>query len=358
MVLRRPSLTARIAVVVVAVMFVAGSRVVLAPSPVLGKVGVWTVTASPLTLNQNVATEVSLTVTAILTTQIGCVAFQIPSGFTVVSARGPSPWILDPIDSGPPTHVTFHVTKDSQRLTNGASAVFKVTVIPTKVSVGAWTASAYEHFDTSKDAVGPSLPLNAFIIVPTPTPTPRPTPPPTPAPTATPTATPGRTPAPSSTPAASPATSPSSAPTPGGPPTGPPADPTLPPSPDPSIGGSPDPSNEPSPSPTPGIGGVVRPSLSPGTPTSRGPTSPGWASIPLGGSGGSVSPVAIANLLGSLGVFEWLVPSALIAAPGLLLILTVLAQMGGALAWLPVVRRRIGGFGLRTTHRRGGTPTV
>jgi hypothetical protein len=57
-------------------------------------------------------------------------------------------------------------------------------------------------------------------------------------------------------------------------------------------------------------------------------------------------------------VFEWLVPSALIAAPGLLLILTVLAQMGGALAWLPVVRRRIGGFGLRTTHRRGGTPTV
>jgi hypothetical protein len=72
----------------------------------------------------------------------------------------------------------------------------------------------------------------------------------------------------------------------------------------------------------------------------------------VGGSGSAVSPAVISGLLGSLGAFEWLVPSALLAGPGLLLILTVLAQTTGALAWLPVVRRRIGGFGLVEPGRR------
>ena len=50
------------------------------------------------------------------------------------------------------------------------------------------------------------------------------------------------------------------------------------------------------------------------------------------------------DILASLGVFAWAVPGALLAAPGLLLILVILAQSMGALAWLPIVRRKIGGF--------------
>jgi hypothetical protein len=55
------------------------------------------------------------------------------------------------------------------------------------------------------------------------------------------------------------------------------------------------------------------------------------------------------DVLATLGVFAWAVPGALLTAPGLLLILVILAQSMGALAWLPVVRRKIGDFGLN--HR-------
>jgi hypothetical protein len=37
--------------------------------------------------------------------------------------------------------------------------------------------------------------------------------------------------------------------------------------------------------------------------------------------------------------------------PGLLLVLAVIAQAVGGVLWLPVIRRRIGGFGLRVRQR-------
>jgi hypothetical protein len=46
--------------------------------------------------------------------------------------------------------------------------------------------------------------------------------------------------------------------------------------------------------------------------------------------------------------FDWAVPGLLLSVPGLLLVLAIAAQAAGALAWLPLVRRRIGGFGLRS----------
>jgi hypothetical protein len=46
--------------------------------------------------------------------------------------------------------------------------------------------------------------------------------------------------------------------------------------------------------------------------------------------------------------FDWAVPGLLLSVPGLLLVLAIAAQAAGALAWLPIVRRRIGGFGLRS----------
>lgn len=52
--------------------------------------------------------------------------------------------------------------------------------------------------------------------------------------------------------------------------------------------------------------------------------------------------------------FDWAVPGLVISVPGLLLIVVaILVQTLGALAWLPVVRRRIGGFGLGAGRRFG-----
>ncbi len=46
-----------------------------------------------------------------------------------------------------------------------------------------------------------------------------------------------------------------------------------------------------------------------------------------------------------LGLFEWTVPGAILTGPGLLLLALIAAQAMGGLAWLPVVRRKIGAFG-------------
>ncbi len=45
------------------------------------------------------------------------------------------------------------------------------------------------------------------------------------------------------------------------------------------------------------------------------------------------------------GDFEWVVPGLVLTLPGLLLVLAITIQAIGAMAWLPLVRRRIGGFG-------------
>jgi UPF0716 family protein affecting phage T7 exclusion len=46
--------------------------------------------------------------------------------------------------------------------------------------------------------------------------------------------------------------------------------------------------------------------------------------------------------------FAWAVPGLVMTVPGLLIVLAAIAaQALGAVAWLPVVRRRIGAFGLR-----------
>ena len=71
-----------------------------------------------------------------------------------------------------------------------------------------------------------------------------------------------------------------------------------------------------------------------------------------GGSGstGSAIDVSLAAV-GSLGNLSWAVPSLVLAVPGLLLVLAVLAQAVGGVLWLPVIRRRIGSFGVRGRRR-------
>jgi hypothetical protein len=51
--------------------------------------------------------------------------------------------------------------------------------------------------------------------------------------------------------------------------------------------------------------------------------------------------------------YDWAVPGLLLSVPGMVLVLVIAAQAAGAVAWLPVVRRRIGGFGFRKGSLRG-----
>jgi hypothetical protein len=90
---------------------------------------------------------------------------------------------------------------------------------------------------------------------------------------------------------------------------------------------------------------------------------------PTGGAGGA-EPFAIPDV-GSSGIgtddmglaaaalagfspLLWAVPSLILSVPGLLLVIAILAQAAGGLAWLPLVRRKLGGFGVRGDRRLRG----
>ncbi len=176
--------------------------------------------------------------------------------------------------------------------------------------------------------IAPTGPCNA------PAPTPKPTTVPTAAPTALPTSAPtaGPTALPSARATAAPTSRPT--PTPGAVVPGP----TPLPTPTPTASGS-----RASP---PAASAVASPSplIAPGAVSSPPPTDPGRTigfDIPAGVDG----TVTLAD--GGIGIIgPFVVPGFLAAASGFLVILLMLAQALGALAWLPVVRRRVGSFGI------------
>jgi hypothetical protein len=51
------------------------------------------------------------------------------------------------------------------------------------------------------------------------------------------------------------------------------------------------------------------------------------------------------------GAIEWAVPAFALVVPALLLILAIGAQAAISIAWLPMVRRWLGGFGVRRRRR-------
>jgi hypothetical protein len=169
--------------------------------------------------------------------------------------------------------------------------------------------------------IAPTGPCNA------PAPTPKPTAVPTPAPTARPTAVP----------TSAPTAGPSARPTPTAKPSLPAPTPRVA-TPSPSASGSAAPppvaSVRPSPSALSAPGAV-------GSAPPPGPRPPRGFDIPAGVDG----TVTFAG--GGIGIIgPFVVPGFLAAASSLLLILLMLAQALGALAWLPVVRRRVGSFGI------------
>lgn len=142
--------------------------------------------------------------------------------------------------------------------------------------------------------------------------------------------------------------------------------PTALPTPEPIPDPTPEPTPEatPDPTPEPTASATPTPTTSPasGPPSSGGePPADTWSIGPRDatGNGASGADMPIANLasstLGLFGqVFDWLVPGAALSVPGLLLFLAILAQMSGALAWLPLVRRKIGGFGFSDAPAASG----
>jgi hypothetical protein len=65
---------------------------------------------------------------------------------------------------------------------------------------------------------------------------------------------------------------------------------------------------------------------------------------------GAAVTAALDGLPGGLAV--WAYPAFTLTVPGLLLIVAIAAQAAGAASWLPLVRRRLGGFGVRRPTRQ------
>ena len=78
--------------------------------------------------------------------------------------------------------------------------------------------------------------------------------------------------------------------------------------------------------------------------------------LPANGDGGPIHVDLAGAGLAFGGLFIWAVPGLILSVPGMLVVLVILAQAAGGLAWLPIARRRIGGFGIRERRSRGRWP--
>ena len=348
-------------------------------APASALVDLWTITASPAVMEAGKDTFVQFTVTnlGILTDTIGCVEVSIPGSFELkevklVQLPSGKHWKTGSSGgSGSTRTAEYRAEQDSDALVGGQTAVFKVKVKAASAGAFTWTARAWSSRSCDSGEF-PAVPLAIVVgpdLTPTPTPTPDPTPTPTPSPRPTPSPSPTPTPRPAPTPIVIVLPVPSLE-------TDPKPTPTPRPTPEPSPGATPSPTPTPtgseqpgaSPSPTPSSTGAPSPSPRGGQPEASpiaAPADPGSGPDAGGGSagrlrigretdgsvtGGPEIDVSLAAIE-SLGSLTWAVPSLVLAVPGLLLVLAVIAQAVGGVLWLPVIRRRIGGFGLRVRRR-------
>lgn len=312
----------------------------------------WAVIADKAVVVAGTSSVVNVSITNLSTSNgggeaIGCVKLSIPGGFTILSvsvksvSRGLS-WSTTYAGQ----NVTIQAASDSNRLTGAPDLdqiVVAVAVLPAAAGVYRWNANEFGKPDCS-NAYGSPLSIPMVIAAAptptpaptaTPTPTPDPTPGPTPAPTRTPSPTPKPTPAPTRTPAPTgPTATATEAPSnTDGPSPSVPGDPT----PDPTQSGPPQASSAPTPQPSPSGGTIA---FGRGTVTLAGGS---------GGSGGGMDAAGAdlaAAVLDSLGMGTWAVGTATVGGFALLVLFAVMAQVGGGLIWLPLIRRRIGDFGL------------
>ena len=354
-------------------------------APASAIVDLWSISGSPTSLDQSEAVTVKFTVKnkgAILDADIGCVEVTIPEAFDVISTAvvdtpsGKS-WNAGDSGSGSGRTARYRADSDSDALEGGLlggdeSATFSVRVDPGSAGGFAWTARAYADNSCDGGLFAPSLLSISVAPKPSPTPSPKPTatPTPTPRPTPTPTPRPTATPTPRATPSPIIGLPPLPLPTIGLPKPTPTPDPSPSPTPTPTFTVTPTPasSTEPSGAPTPSETRAPAPSPSGRDSPSETPAA-GAADPDAGSSGGGSAgrlrmgreadgvedagpeiDVSLAAMDG-LGSLTWAVPSLVLAVPGLLLVLAVMAQAVGGVLWLPVIRRRIGGFGLGNRPR-------
>jgi hypothetical protein len=282
-----------------------------------------------------VSTTFTLTARNVASTgNIGCVILSVPSSFSASGAQiGSGPggtWTL--ARSG--NTVTVKTDAGGDRLEIGEAVVFMVTATPTG-SGGAWPAQA--RVGTCNGQALPAASSNPVTVTaqPTPQPTPKPTPKPTPRVTPRPTAraTPGGVPGATPVPAAS--LAPSGAPS---------AEPTAAARP-----GDATPSDPP---PSDAQGPFTPPHASEGA-------IPVDGSVWLGDQGFEMASVTQETAIGMGGLTLrdgiLAVPTALIAGPGLLVLIWIGLQSVGTMAWVPAVRRLRGeGSDARPTKQRPG----
>jgi hypothetical protein len=353
----------------------------------------WTLTASPLAVGTGALTTFTLTATnGDLLAEIGCVVVDVPSNFSVkgaaaVATNANGSWSAS--RSG--NRVRVNADGGGARLEGFEWVRFTIDAVPMSAGALAWTSNAYgdQACGGSRSLLGvpPIVVVSGPAVTPTPAPTPVPTPAPTPPPTPAP--TPPPTPAPTAAPTLPPIlpTLPPILPTLPPPPTLPPILPTPPPTATPTPRPTPTPTAGPGSSATPGPLATAppasaSPSAAPGSsatpsPSTGGgasgagasppPPAPGIGSLNAPGSGvfttprrsgssGGVDLGLTASSLGSLGALGWTVPTLAVSVPGLLLLLAIAAQTLGGVVWLPLVRRKIGGFGFVPKRRRNREP--
>jgi hypothetical protein len=344
-------------------------------SPVLAAQS-WSIFADRLTVPLNQSATVTLTVTNTSSSGgggsgIACVTVAIPSAYDVTSVSVASvsngrDWSAH-VSGASPRGIVAMADSNGDRLRGDPDddvLVLRVKVTGRTLGLATWTANELQDADCDGSYKKPvtilmtvlGLPIPTPKPTPKPTPAPTPTPVPTPRPTTTPTPAPTATRPPSSTPTPS-ATRPPS-------PTASPSTSQEPPGATPSASASAAASSDPSPSASQAAGvGIGSTGGQPGSGSSgtgsasgaggTGQTPPSGFDLGLdGGHPGSLARLDLGGLVG-FGVFDWAVPGALLTGPGLLLLALIAAQAAGGLAWLPVVRRKIGGFG----PARRGRPT-
>jgi hypothetical protein len=309
----------------------------------------WSMTGTPPAAVVGQPTTFTLTVTSQeLLTRVGCVEVNVTGAFDtvavgVVSTPPDSEWHAN--HSG--SIVTAQADGGGDRLRFLESMQVSVTAIPLTPGVHAWSGTAWTDHQCGGSALlgAPSFTI-AVAMPPSPTPSPTPSPVPTIAPTPTPTPSHSAPPPPSPTPPPTPTPTRSAAP--GVEPTDPaplpaPSDAAAPPG-QPAVGEDPSPrGTSDGRSPSPRASATPRPSAAG---DAGGPQDPGGG--PDGGGARPNRAMVIEGLgpdvnLGGLSLLDqaglWVVPGAVVGVPGLLVILWVALQTGGAMAWIPAVRR-------------------
>jgi hypothetical protein len=312
----------------------------------------WTIEANRSSVPLDTPATVTLTITNTSPDKgggagIGCVTVAIPTAYTVnavdvASVSRGLVWTAS-VSAGNPRGIKAVADSNGDRLRGDPDddvLVLEVNVTGKTEGTANWTTNELQNVDCSGSFRKPVT--IAMSVVAVSTPTPKPTPPPTPKPTPTPTPTPEPTATSAGTPAPTP-TATSGAP-------GPTPTPTLTPSEPPVSTSAPDPTRPPT--------GAGRTGAGDG-PTGVGTPGPGDGAGSGGGPAGRTEPdsldlgvhdpVSFKGLdlggVASFDAFEWTVPGVVLTGPGLLLLALIAAQALGGLAWLPVVRRKIGSFG-------------